>query len=671
MSKKNRSLIILGIFSMLLTSCNFMKLGNYHIVSYNTAQPKEKYTVHFHSMGGNEFGTVKIDIDKNIDFDKYTPVRANHKFLGWSSTEDRQYYSESSFNPTTGTSQREFDYYAAWDWDYTMKYVYMGEYPKRVVHDSDVIAALNAVEPRHQDGQSYDITYQGAKYRKIQSRNDFTYSLVQGKTTPTVVGDWLWFKYAPLKWSKTGDGSLIQTDLCSLTVIDAMAMNEVGSVAVTETSLYSWLNSDLKSNYFYDQEYVGMTSGLSLPTESNQFTINYDEYASFNNDYARAMGFGTKIWLGSKLGELYQAYDLSTKLTSWVDSTEILGIVPRIVKYDSRERVSTTVTFDSDGGTPIEPKHYYFPDGVSIEYDLPIPTKESVWNGDNVIKYTFDGWNNTASLVINQHIYKYSTSMGDVHFKARYLSDSKTHYCQIHYVLPEYAFNDERNPTQIRPTQTVYLYMPTFQYGTFDAWYFDIEYTQKVNALSGIKDDEITIYAKFDLYVYQIEYYLQADDAVNDPDNPTSYTFNTGYVTLKDPSRPNYAFDYWTANSSSGAVLENNTIHLFSGKMKLYAHWKLIQYTITYHISHEPIDQESWYSQTVTGLSYDHTTHDFFKMYYWNTTYFTYGDLPKPTALKYQHTFVGWALPNGELINNEMDIVPGTYTLTATFEYTG
>ena len=183
----------------------------------------------------------------------------------------------------------------------------------------------------------------------------------------------------------------------------------------------------------------------------------------------------------------------------------------------------------------------------------------------------------------------------------------------------------------IKPVKTGY---------TFDGWYKEIGYVNKVYNTT-VFTDSTTIYAKWKINSYKIEFYANGGtgsmDSVNAVFNtnvtiPTC-TFNrTGYKCIgwsqdQNSTNANYAFDYTFK-------------YTFTEDMKLYAVWQKISYTIVFNgnakYGHTP-------SGTMSSISA------------------VYGDsytIPQNTFTLEECTFLGWSLNS--------DATNATYTDGAT-----
>ncbi|QNM05785.1 InlB B-repeat-containing protein [Qiania dongpingensis] len=181
---------------------------------------------------------------------------------------------------------------------------------------------------------------------------------------------------------------------------------------------------------------------------------------------------------------------------------------------------------------------------------------------------------------------------------------------QIDYQLNG-GVNGPGNPLALpKDTRGVTLTDASRDYASFTGWYTDsatgaesrIENAELTRELLNSQADEngvVTLYAGWQDYEYLVTYDLgdcePADTlakAVNDPDNPDTYTMNES-ILLKAPVRPGYTFLGWYKEPER----TNRVDHLppydaSDGEsfippeppeaVTLYAKWQLEAYTITY-----------------------------------------------------------------------------------------
>ena len=91
--------------------------------------------------------------------------------------------------------------------------------------------------------------------------------------------------------------------------------------------------------------------------------------------------------------------------------------------------------------------------------------------------------------------------------------------------------------------------------------------------------NNITLYAKWDIINYQIDYVL--DNGANNVSNPISYTITTNTFTLNEPIKEGYTFLGWYTEDIFINELTEITLGTI-GDITLHAKWSINQYTITF-----------------------------------------------------------------------------------------
>ena len=120
----------------------------------------------------------------------------------------------------------------------------------------------------------------------------------------------------------------------------------------------------------------------------------------------------------------------------------------------------------------------------------------------------------------------------------------------------------------------------------------------------------MTLVAKWTADLYTISYDLA--DGVNSPENPTSYTIESGLITLKDPTREGYTFAGWYNGEQLVTTIDSNTLENIS----LTAKWTVNSYKLTFDVDGNLTERTFKYGESITAIE-------------------------NPT--KVGHTFVGWS----------------------------
>ena len=142
--------------------------------------------------------------------------------------------------------------------------------------------------------------------------------------------------------------------------------------------------------------------------------------------------------------------------------------------------------------------------------------------------------------------------------------------------------NADGNPEKISTLDgEVTLQNPTKTGYTFLGWY-DSD-NNKVEKISG--DKNYTLTANWQVNTYTITY-NNMDGATNATSNPTTVTYESGEVTLADPTKTNYEFKGWYSDSELKNKVTEIPAHLISN-YTVYAKWEKVvyQYTITYNLN--------------------------------------------------------------------------------------
>lgn len=101
---------------------------------------------------------------------------------------------------------------------------------------------------------------------------------------------------------------------------------------------------------------------------------------------------------------------------------------------------------------------------------------------------------------------------------------------------------------------------------TFDGWYNG---ETKVTEITTGTYGNMTLVATWTADLYTISYDLA--DGVNNPENPTSYTIESGLITLKNPTRDGYTFLGWYNGEQLVTIIDSNTLE----NITLTAKWKI------------------------------------------------------------------------------------------------
>lgn len=287
-----------------------------------------------------------------------------------------------------------------------------------------------------------------------------------------------------------------------------------------------------------------------------------------------------------------------------------------------------TVTWKNYNGTILE-TDANVPLGTLPHYDGSIPERD----GDENHRFVFKGWSPDIKIVTEDIvytatyteylIYKFVFASGhdknieilatdsiDNYFPAntsiKYTETKKYSYSwekqsefvyvevvkEINVYLITYYLdggsNSPNNPSSLAADESFELKNATGKKGyTFVGWYSDPTLTNQIIILSNLNSN-ISLYAKWVLTEYHIEYHLDGGD--NNPDNPSTININQT-VTLKSPSKIGYLFDGWFSDSQLTkriTALEN-----ISSDIHIYAKFLQKTYLLTFDCNGGSFDKDT------------------------------------------------------------------------------
>ena len=220
------------------------------------------------------------------------------------------------------------------------------------------------------------------------------------------------------------------------------------------------------------------------------------------------------------------------------------------------------ITYELDGGvnSPANPSAYY-------EGKADIPLENATKSG-----YSFDGWYTDAAFSTQVTAIS-AEQTGDVTLYAKFTPNPVV--SSITYVL-DGGSNDEGNPDSYTEGTGVPSFSDASKTGySFDGWFSDAAFTNKVTSISPEQTGEVTLYAKFTFIpvVSSITYVL--DGGSNGEGNPDSYTEGTGVPSFSDASKTGYSFDGWFSDASFTNKVTSISPEQ-TGDVTLYAKFTLI-----------------------------------------------------------------------------------------------
>ena len=361
-------------------------------------------------------------------------------------------------------------------------------------------------------------------------------------------------------------------------------LGNIKAITVGTTTIETVVSS------LYD-EGVSKTYKLVIEVKDLTFAINYVLDGGTNSEN------NPNEYVPEKLPLLLENPTKSGyKFVGWYDNenftgesiTEIsAGTMGDVTLYAKWNALDYRISYELNGGTNAEN-----PDGYDVS-DLPVSLHAPSRTG-----YIFKGWYMGENRVLAIPV----GTTGNVVVSAKWEPITYTIDFDTNGGLPtlssiDYTIESD-NFTLQEITKAGY---------TLDGWYNG---ETKVTEITTGTYGNMTLVAKWTADLYTISYDLA--DGVNSPENPTSYTIESGLITLKDPTRVGYTFVGWYNGEQLVTTIDSNTLENIS----LTAKWTVNSYKLTFDVDGNLTEKTFKYGESVTAIE-------------------------NPT--KVGHTFVGWS----------------------------
>ena len=162
----------------------------------------------------------------------------------------------------------------------------------------------------------------------------------------------------------------------------------------------------------------------------------------------------------------------------------------------------------------------------------------------------------------------------------------------ITYELNDGRWNNYSANTYYTVETANILYIPGADYilrdgYTFKGWYKDADYTEKITSLEGLFED-ITLYAKWEVINYSIEYKLNDGTWADGFNYEKSYTIESAadlvLPTSEHLTKEGFVFDGWFDNSEYTEYAIDSLVGR-TGDLTLYAKWRDVNQVATVKFS--------------------------------------------------------------------------------------
>lgn len=361
-------------------------------------------------------------------------------------------------------------------------------------------------------------------------------------------------------------------------------LGNIKAITVGTTTIETVVSS------LYD-EGVSKTYKLVIEVKDLTFAINYVLDGGTNSEN------NPNEYVPEKLPLLLENPTKSGyKFVGWYDNenftgeaiTEIsAGTMGDVTLYAKWNALDYRISYELNGGTNAEN-----PDGYDVS-DLPVSLHAPSRTG-----YIFKGWYMGENRVLAIPV----GTTGNVVVSAKWEPITYTIHFDTNGGLPTLSSIDYTIESDSFTLQEI-----TKVGYTFDGWYNG---ETKVTEITTGTYGNMTLVAKWTADLYTISYDLA--DGVNSPENPTSYTIESGLITLKDPTRVGYTFVGWYNGEQLVTTIDSNTLENIS----LTAKWTVNSYKLTFDVDGNLTEKTFKYGESITAIE-------------------------NPT--KVGHTFVGWS----------------------------
>ena len=321
----------------------------------------------------------------------------------------------------------------------------------------------------------------------------------------------------------------------------------------------------------------------------------YDETTLLNTLYVAKNETATNLSLTPKVGYTANGWTLTGSTTLYDFTTLVTTNLSLTAKYTI---IEYTISYELNGGTnnPNNPTSYFV---TSETMTLLDPSKD---DANFLGWYTEDTFDNKVTQIT-----KGSTGNIKLYAKFEEILPNSVH---ITYELNG-GENNSNNPNYFTADDTPFtLLNPTKGSAfTFDGWYLDDEFTQRIVTVDpSIMTSDFTVYAKWSALNYSIMYYYGSERITTL--NPKSYTIEDT-ITLPTYSVYNHTFNGWYLDSEFNTQI--TTIDAGStGTVKLYAKLTDNGFTVKFYDTDKDTLLETKNASTygsVTAPSYSYDDH--------------------------------------------------------------
>ncbi len=200
-----------------------------------------------------------------------------------------------------------------------------------------------------------------------------------------------------------------------------------------------------------------------------------------------------------------------------------------------------TITFNTNGGAVLTAQQYNF--GKKLNPDMVTPVKYG---------HTFIGWYRDEALTKPWNV-TYDRVWGSTTLYAKWESTGFV----ITYML-DGGTNNSKNSAKYKYETGLTLLDPSKLGYTFEGWFLDSEFASPYSNET-LYDTDITVYAKWSIITYNIDYELGDGESLVGS-MPLTYTVEDNPLELPTVNKTDYDFVGWCKDAANGTMLDTENV---------------------------------------------------------------------------------------------------------------